>query len=228
MKSHHIERIDMVKTVTGQSGDSVTFDVPSMAIKGKEGEVATITFLTPLKGSYNKSYDMGYISTSGGKSSDIAVRPYDNATLNVSGASAVVTMKGIKTLLKEENYFVCDVSQLGVYMPDGTAKTYKLEKPVKVTYSKDRKMVVVDSYPSLSKEMMRDYTAGATFPSGTPPIKVKDIASAEMSGEVHRIGYTPPTASARPTVMPTATPTATPTVVPTATPTVIPTATPTP
>ncbi len=104
MKSHHVERIDMVKTVTGQSGDSVTFEIPTMAIKGKEGEVATITFMTPLVGSYNKSYDMGYISTKGGKSSDIAVRPYDNATLNVSGASVVVSMKDIKTLLKEEDY----------------------------------------------------------------------------------------------------------------------------
>jgi hypothetical protein len=234
MKSKHIERIDMVKTVTGQSGDSVMFNVPTMAIKGKEGEVATITFMTPLTGSYNKSYDMGYISTREGKSSDIAVRPYDNATLNVAGGSVVVSMKDIKTILKEEDYVICEVGEIGVYMPDGTAKLYKLEKPVKVTYSKDRMMVVIDSYPSLSSEMMRDYKAGMTFPSGTPPIKIKDIASAEMSGKVHRIGYTPPSASARPTATPTAiptatpTPTVTPTMTPTATPTVIPTATITP
>ena len=42
MKSHEIERIDMVKTVTGQSGDMMTFTVPSMAVKGKEGEVASL------------------------------------------------------------------------------------------------------------------------------------------------------------------------------------------
>ncbi len=116
-------------------------------------------------------------------------------------------------------------------MPDGTAKLYKLEKPVKVTYSKDRKMVVIDSYPSLTREMMRDYTAGAMFPAGTPPIRVKDIASAEMSGEVRHVGYTPPGKGKRPSVTPTVTPTATavptptPTITPTATPTVIPTAT---
>lgn len=214
MKSHEIERIDIVKTVTGQSDNSVMFDVPSMALMGKEGDVASVKFTTPLKGKYNATYDMGYISMMGAKSSDISVRPFDNATLNVAGASVVMTIKDIKVLLKQEDLHVFEFSKLCVYMPDGTGKEYKLDKPAKVIYSKDRKMLVVDAYPSLTNTMKSDYKVGAMFPADAPPIKVKDIASAEMAGEVIRIGYTPPMAKPLPTAVPTATPTATPTTLP--------------
>ena len=230
MKSHEIERIDMVKTVTGQSGDMMSFTVPSMAVKGKEGEVATIKPLTPLSGSYNTSYDMGYISTKGLKSADIALRPYKNATLDVSGGTLVMSMKDIHVLLKDKDYFIFKFHKLGIYLPDGTGKEYKLEKPVHVIYSKDRKMLVIDAYPALSRTLKSEITGGATFPAGTAPVMVSDIAKAEMSGEATWIGAEPhmpshaPTGT--PTAIPTAMPTATPTAMPTATPTAMPTATP--
>lgn len=219
MKSHDIECIDIVKTVTGTSGDRVTFNVPSMAIKGKEGEVASFSFPTPLDGSYNTTAGMGFISTRNGKTSDVAIRPYVNATLNVAGASAVMSMKGIKVLLKEDDYFIFEFHKLGLYMPDGTGMEYKLEKPVKVIYSKDRKMLVIDAYPELTNSMSGIYT-GAKFPADAPPMLVKDIANAEMSGESMWAGHMRPTATA--TAMPTSTVTPTATPVPTVTPTVTP------
>ncbi len=220
MKSHEIQQIDMVKTVTGQSGDSMTFTVPSIAVKGKEGEVATIKPLTPLMGSYNTSYDMGYISTKGLKSADIALRPYKNATLDVSGGTLVMSMKDIHVLLKDKDYFIFKFHKLGIYLPDGTGKEYMLEKPVHVIYSKDRKMLVIDAYPALSRALKSEVAGGATFPAGTTPVLVSDIAKAEMSEEATWIGAEPH--------MPSHMPTATPTVMPTATPTAVPTATPTP
>lgn len=236
MRSHEIERIDIVKTVTGVSGDSVMFSVPTMAVMGKKHEVATITFPTPLMGRYNLTNDVGYMSVKGVKSADIAIRPFNNATLNVAGASAVMSMKDIKVLLKKGDLFIFEYSKLGVYLPDGTAKVYKLEKPVKVTYMKDRHILVVDSYSSLTKAMMSDMTSAATFPANAAPVYIKDIISAEMSGDMTRVCYTPPTASAMPaptvaptvTPTPTAVPTASPTAVPTVSPTVVPTATPAP
>lgn len=216
MKSHEIERIDIVKTVTGTSGNSVTFDVPGMAVKGKEGEVASFTFPTPLDGRYNTTAGMGFISTKNSKTSDIAIRPYANATLNVAGASAVMSMKGIKVLLKEDDYFIFEFHKLGLYLPNGKGMEFKLEKPVKVIYSKDRKMLVIDAYPELTDSMSGTYT-GATFPASAQPVLIKDIASAEMSGEPMRAGHMLPTATAIVTPMPSAT--ATPTEMPTATPT---------
>ena len=75
MKSHEIERIDIVKTVDSMGDTGVTFTVPDLSVKGKSGEVATITFVNPLDGNYNTTNDMGFISTAGMKSSDIAIRP---------------------------------------------------------------------------------------------------------------------------------------------------------
>jgi hypothetical protein len=223
MRSHNIECIDIVKTITGTSGDHVTFKVPAMAVKGKEGEVASFNFPTPLDGSYNTSADMGYISTRNAKTADIAIRPFANATLNVAGASAVMSMRGIKVLLKEDDLFIFEFHKIGMYMPDGKGMEYKLEKPIKVIYSKDRKMLVIDAYPGLTGSMSGIYT-GATFPSDAQPVLIKDIANAEMSGESMHAGHMRPTAIATP--VPTYT--ATPTVMPTATPmpTEMPTATP--
>jgi hypothetical protein len=208
MKSHEIERIDIVKTVTGTSGNSVTFNVPGTAVKGKEGEVASFTFPTPLDGRYNTTAGMGFISTKNSKTSDIAIRPYANATLNVAGASAVMSMKGIKVLLKEDDYFIFEFHKLGLYLPDGKGMEYKLEKPVKVIYSKDRKMLVIDAYPELADSMSGIYT-GATFPANAQPVLIKDIASAEMSGESMHAGHMPPTATAIVTPIPSATTTPT-------------------
>lgn len=225
MKSHDIECIDIVKTITGTSGDHVTFNVPAMAVKGKEGEVATFTFPTPLEGSYNTSADMGYISTRNAKTSDIAIRPFANATLNVAGASAVMSMRGIKVLLKEDDLFVFEFHKIGMYLPDGKGREYKLEKPIKVIYSKDRKMLVIDAYPGLTGSMSGAFT-GATFPSDARPVLVRDIAIAEMSGESMRAGHMRPTAIATPMPTYTVTPTAMPTYTATPMPTEMPTATP--
>jgi hypothetical protein len=225
MKSHDIECIDIVKTITGTSGDHMTFKVPAMAVKGKEGKVATFTFPTPLEGSYNTSTDMGYISTRNAKTSDIAIRPFANATLNVAGASAVMSMRGIKVLLKEDDLFVFEFHKIGMYLPDGKGMEYKLEKPVKVIYSKDRKTLVIDAYPGLTSSMSGAFT-GATFPADAQPVLVKDIAIAEMSGESMWAGHMRPTATATPMPTYTATPTAMPTYTATPMPTAMPTTTP--
>ena len=166
-------------------------------------------------GSYNASYDMGYISTKGMKSADIALRPYKNATLDVSGGSLVVSMKDIHVILKDKDYFIFKFHKLGIYLPDGTGKEYKLEKPVHVIYTKDRKMVVIDAYPALTSTLKGDITSSTTFPAGTSPVLISDIAKAEMSGETTWVG----SESHTPAHMPTATPTAQPTATPTATPT---------
>lgn len=232
---HEIKSIDMVKTVTGMTGDTVSFQVPTVAITGKEGKVATMTFPTPLAGEYNMKYGGGYISMQGARSADIAVRPINNATLNIAGASMVVSMKGIKVLSDDRDSFSFEYRKMGIVLPDGTAKEYYLDKPVKVTYSKDRRMVLIDAYPSIGDITSYAYTNNAKFPDGVPPIGIQEMRNAEMVGRVQTIGTAPilrpaatgtPTATATPvpTEVPTATPIASPTVTPV--PTEVPTATP--
>ena len=91
-------------------------------------------------------------------------------------------MKDIHVLLKDKDYFIFKFHKLGIYSPDGTGKEYKLEKPVHAIYLKDRKMLVIDAYPALTSTLKGDITGSTTFPAGTSPVLISDIAKAEMSG----------------------------------------------
>lgn len=224
---HEIKSVDMVKTVTGMTGDTVSFEVPTVAITGKEGKVATMTFPTPLTGAYNLRYGGGYISMQGARSADIAVRPISNATMNIAGASMVASMKDIKVLSDDRDSFSFEYRKMGLVLPDGTAREYYLDKPVKVTYSKDRRMVLIDAYPSIGDITAYAYTNNARFPGDTAPIGIQEMRNAEMIGRVETIG-TAPILRPEATATPTATATPVPTEVPTATPIVSPTVTPVP
>ncbi|HEY3273615.1 MAG TPA: hypothetical protein VGJ92_07640, partial [Methanocella sp.] len=95
---HEIERIDIVKTFTGMQNNTLMFQVPTMAVKGKEDKVAVVTFSNPLKGGYDLAIDAGFMSLRGAESADVMVRPLSDATLNVAGASMVTTLKDVKVL----------------------------------------------------------------------------------------------------------------------------------
>ncbi len=202
---HEIERIDVVKVVTGKSDNTVTSQVTSLAITGKEGKAAVITFPTPLPVYYNTTYAMGYASTRGMDTADIAVRPIDNATLSVAGASLVATIWDVKVILDDKDYLIFEYRKLGIYLPDGTGHVFKLDRPVKVLYNKGRKSMTVDAYPAVA-EIIGSYVGTATFPSGAPPVKLGDIARAEWSGGIRTIGTAPLAPSPSPTPSPTPSP----------------------
>lgn len=221
MKSHDIDRIDIVKTITGMNDGRIMFDVPGMAITDGDGKVVTVTFAKPLKGIYDYQGSMGFVGTRDMDSATIMVDKYANASLNVTGASMIATIKDIKNIEKEKDTVSFEYSKIGVYLPDGTARMYKLDKPVRVMYSRDRNIMAMDAYPSIMDTLGTGYTAGMMFPSDTPPMKIKDIAAAQKSYKIQTIGTAPrlmpmPTATPAPTPIPTATPTEVP--VPTATP----------
>lgn len=237
-KSHKgIKSIDMVKTVTDVTDGNIMFQIPSIAVTGKEGKVYTMTFPTPPTGAYSLKYGAGYVSMQGVNSADVAVRPMNNATLGIADTSMVVSMKDIKVLMDDRDTFVFEYGKIGIMLPDGTAKVYSLDKPVRMTFSKDRKIMMIDAYPSYGDILSYAYTNMAKFPADAQPLSIQDMRNAESLGRIQSIGTAPilrpaatatPTATATPspTVTPTATPIATPVVTPTATPIVTPTATP--
>lgn len=243
---HEIERIDIVKTFTGIQNNTLMFQVPAMAIMGKDDGVASVTFATPLKGGYDLTIDAGFMSLMGADTADIALRPMSNATLNVAGASLVTTLLDVNVLQKDKDMVTMEYRKLGIYRPDGSGFMFKLDKPVKAIYVKDRKMLMVDAYPSLTITLGY-YLTDAMFPADAPPVLISDIKKAEWSHGIATIGTAPrsrmtepatPVPSPAPTATPTPTPTATPTPVPTgapaptplptSTPTATPTSTPTP
>jgi hypothetical protein len=124
---HEIERIDIVKTFTGMQNNALMFQVPAMAIQGKEDDgVASVAFATPLRGGYNLAADAGFVSLRGADRADITVRPKSEATLNVAGASMVTTLMDVKVLSsdREAKVLECNTSTLqnpvNTYQAPGT------------------------------------------------------------------------------------------------------------
>lgn len=232
---HEIERIDIVKTFTGMQNNTLLFQVPTMAIQGKEDKVAVVTFSSPLTGGYDMAIDAGFMSLRGVDSANITLKPVNDATLNVAGASLVTTLKDIKVLHKDRDSFMFEYRKIGIYRPDGSGYMFWLDKPVKAIYLKDRKVLMVDAFPALTNTLGY-YLTDAMFPSDAPPVKITDIMTAEKSHGIATIGTAPksrmtepaPTATPVPTPMPTVTPTPEPTITPSPVPTGAPTPTPAP
>jgi hypothetical protein len=227
---HEIERIDIAKTFTGMQNNTLLFQVPAMAIQGKEDGVATVTFSSPLRGGYDMAIDAGFISMQGADTADITVRPASNATLPVAGASMICSLMDVKVLDSDRDSLVLEYHKIGLYRPDGQGFFFLLDKPVKAIYIKDRKILMLDAYPSLTTTLGY-YLTDAMFPADTPPVKIADIKSAEKMHGMATIGTAPNPrlAGAAPaTPMPSPAPTVTPTPMPTATPSPVPTGAPTP
>ncbi|HMK45926.1 MAG TPA: hypothetical protein VK436_04820 [Methanocella sp.] len=220
----HIHDIYLVKNITGRNSTNIMFQIPTIAITGRDGKAATINFPTPLKGGYNTKRGVGYISANL-SSADITIRPMKNANINVAGASMVMTMMDVNVILDSNDFFIYEYSKIGMLLPDGTAKIYRLDKPVKVMYNKDWKVLTIEAYQSIGDTLNYAFTNAATFPNDAPPMNLKDINRAEFStGRIQSIGTAPilrPMATATPA--PTPTPTEAPT--PTPTPTEVPTPT---
>jgi len=193
-----VKRVDIPIAVTGTSDNSATFTVQGMAIEGKKGKVMVVTLDQPLTGKYNMTSDMAYISTGnmgkGMGGMNIRVDAANNSAIPVAGASAVLGLGGIHTEYMGKDYTIATFGKLSVYLPDGTARMYDLEKPVKVIKSKERKMVIWDAYPAFTKALADAMKGGATFPADAAPLKLTDYAASVMSGMPQRIGDTKPMA----------------------------------
>jgi len=233
---HDIERIDIVKTFTGMQNNTLLFQVPTVAIQGKEDDgVATITFSSPLRGGYDMAIDAGFMSMRGADTADITMRPMGNATLNLAGASMVTSLMDVKVVNSDRDTLMLEYRKIGLYRPDGQGFFFMLDKPVKAIYMKDRKILMVDAYPSLTLTLGY-YLSDAMFPADMPPMKIADIKSAEKMHGMATIGTAPnprlagpvPTATPVPSPMPTVTPTPEPTATPSPVPTEAPTPSPTP
>jgi hypothetical protein len=62
-----------------------------------------------------------------------------------------------------------------VYLPNGTAKTMKLDTPVKMSMSLDKMKLTIAGNPTMANMMAGMLKSGAKFAAGAPPVKVNDI-----------------------------------------------------
>lgn len=180
-------------TVGNMSGGSVAYTIPYMAITGKDNLTTVYTFKTPLAGTYNATNDMGYISTATMVPATAVYDLASNSSLPVAGTSMVMSLKGITPVSGDATYKDSSVKQVGLMIPNGSMRTFTLDKPLRITHSEDRKMVVVDSYPSFARQVravMGNTTT--TFPAGTPPMSLMSIGASWATTTPSAISYEAP------------------------------------
>lgn len=163
--------------ISNMSGGSITYTIPHMAITDKDNLTTVYTYKTPLAGTYNTTSDMGYISTATMVPATAVIDIAGNSSLPVNGASMVMGMRGITPISSDPGYKDSNIKQVAAYMPDGSVKTFTLDKPLRVTHSEDRKMVVIDSYPTFTRRMraVMGNNTTVTFPAGTAPMNITSL-----------------------------------------------------
>jgi len=77
-----------------------------------------------------------------------------------------------------KGHFSMEFSKVVVGFPNGTMKTFTLNKPVKVICSKRTKMVVIDADPSFANLLASICKSGQKFPANAAPMSLKSFMAA--------------------------------------------------
>jgi hypothetical protein len=177
-----VDEIYNVVSVTGANDKSVSFDILGSAIKGKDGKVVFMNDSTKRSGTYYFANDTAIIPFAN-KTEKTRQRPvmgdYGNASVNVAGASAVVTMKNITMTGAGKGEHGAQFTGMGVYLPGATAKSYTLATPARITRSADNKSMMIVGNPSVRAALQDIQASGSKFPADAKPVMLKDIDAAK-------------------------------------------------
>jgi hypothetical protein len=173
----------MTVSADGMTGGNMTFTVPYAAkvyrMDNKE-MAAVATYDRPLKGTCNVSTGRGTISIADALPATATVDYANKTSIPVAGSSAVVVMQdfNLTGVAKETGTYDFQFGKLSVYLPDGTVKSIKLDRPVMMSLSVDEMKLTTVADPAVAKTMANLFSAGTTFPAGAQPVKLDDILAA--------------------------------------------------
>ncbi|OPY27560.1 MAG: hypothetical protein A4E28_01978 [Methanocella sp. PtaU1.Bin125] len=173
-----VDTIYNVIGVTGATDTSVSFDILGSAIKGKDGRVIFMNETLTRSGTYyfaNDTAVIPFLNRTPGERPRPVIGNYDNASVNVAGASAVVTMKNLTMTRYGRGEHEAQFTGLGVYLPDGTAKSYTLTTPARITRSPDNRSMMIAGSPSMRTALQDMVKSGARFPADAKPVMLKEI-----------------------------------------------------
>lgn len=166
----------------GMSGGNATFTVPYSAKVYKIDKVdygAVTTFNKPLQGLYNVSKNRGQISTANALPATMVVDQLNNSSIPVAGTNAIVALRNITNVGAAKGKFTFEFRKVSVYLPNGTAKTYNLDKPAKVSYAVDQNTVTTEADPAFTRIMADLFKAAGKFPADAKPVKLNDVLAAK-------------------------------------------------
>ena len=187
-----IDRIDTIMTITGTQDGSIMFDVSGKAIKLKGDRAAILQYPSPGPGAYNVTEDMAYVFVPAMNKTDILITGFNNTSVRVANASAVVSIKDPEILFKDRDYVLMEFSTMSLHLPDGSVKVLSMEHPVKVIYAQNRQTLVIDAYPTMTQELIRAFSNGMRFSREESPVKLSDLVESEMNADVINVTYVPP------------------------------------
>ncbi|AFC99559.1 hypothetical protein Mtc_0798 [Methanocella conradii HZ254] len=174
----NIDEAYHVVKVTGIRNESCTFDIMSVAVKGKDGKVAIMSFSKPISAEY--FFSTGKVALSmkekapGAYPKPVIVN-YENATVNVAGASAVLAIKSLAVLRHDRNETDVQFSGLSAYLPDGKVKSYTFTPPVKLAHTKANMTATISGNPAFTEGLKEALKGGGTFPANAPAVPLKKI-----------------------------------------------------
>jgi hypothetical protein len=185
---------DMYLTINvdGKVGKSANFAVVNMATNNKDGNVALIMPGAPLTGTYNISNDMGYVSTLNYMPATMTVNTANNLSIPVAGTAAVLGLHDMNVLAQGKGYKMFEFGQVSFFTPNGTAMASRPDRPIRVTYDEDRKMVVIDAYPSFTRLLAGVLKTGDAFPAEAPAVPMESLTTAKSAALGARVGYEKP------------------------------------
>ena len=141
-------------------------------------EIAAVaTYNKPLMGMCNASTGMGMITMSDALPATATINYANMSSIPVAGASAVVALQDFKMTgaAKGKDKYDFQFGTVTVYLPNGTGRTMKLDKPVKMSFSADQMKLTIAGNPTMANMMMGMFKPGVTFPANANPVRINDI-----------------------------------------------------
>jgi len=176
------DEIYNVVSITGATDSSISFEILGSAIKGKDGKVVFMNESAKRPGTYyfaNDTAVIPFVNKTDKQRPRPVIGNYSDASVNVAGASAVLTMKNITMTGAGKGERGAQFTGLGVYLPDRTAKSYTLATPARIMRSADNMSMMIVGNPSMRAAMQDIQASGARFPADAKPVMLKEIDAAK-------------------------------------------------
>ncbi|OPY27090.1 MAG: hypothetical protein A4E28_02179 [Methanocella sp. PtaU1.Bin125] len=163
---------------------NLTYTIPYAARVQQLGDrdIAIVaTYDRPLTKTVNVPAGTGIISIDEALPATAKIDYTNRSSIPVAGANAVVVLRQFELtgVAMEKGDISLQVGSITAYLPDGTAKAMKLDRPVKMTMSLDQMKLRVDAGPELARAMADMLTTGPGFPADAKPVALSDILAAK-------------------------------------------------
>jgi hypothetical protein len=173
----------MAITAGNVTDGNVTFSVPYTVKVFRSGDVDYATLSTTSKsasGSLNAEEGVGMLSTANILPATSTTDYLNESTIPVAGTNAVIALQDLNMTDATGGEYRFESRTLSVYLPDGTARTFTLNKPITLTSSADQRTMTIEAEPAVVGTIAGTLGSGVTFPPDAKQVRLIDILAAKQ------------------------------------------------